>query len=153
MKRFWYLAVIAGLMAACGPGSPIYETTYEQVAPHTPQGNYCATSCVSARQSCSQSCSIIEGQCKIGHKQKAQEEFQAYVLERERLGRPLKKDISDFEYGIFGSDISGCEASQRSCEDNCFTNFSQCYTSCGGQVIPHTRCVDNCQTAQPMPGY
>ncbi len=143
MKRYFVLVAML-LLAACGPAQPVYETQYEQIAPRTPQGNYCATSCVSARQSCSQSCAIMESQCQISYKQYAQEQFQAYVLERKRLGRPLKKDQSDFEYGVFGGDISGCDVSRSSCEQGCFTNFSQCHTSCGGQIIPHTVCVANC---------
>lgn len=144
LKSLACLAFVATLLVGCGPPQPTYETRYEQVEPRTPQGRYCATSCVSARQTCTQNCSIISGQCTISHKQQAQNEYQNYVRERAELGRPLKKIPSDFEYGILGSDISGCGSSKGSCEQQCFQNFSQCHTSCGGQVIPHTVCVGNC---------
>ncbi len=133
------------LLAACGPPQPYYQTTYELVAPPTDNGRMCANNCLLMKQNCSNSCNTQAQQCQqldsieqtsIGVE--AQREYDEYVRECKRNGQAIMKTPLDFEHHI----NNNCSAS--SCLNQCMNDYYICHTNCGGQVIPHTNCVANC---------
>ena len=122
------------MLNACGP---IYQTTYRYIPPNSELGRVCANQCSQTQQLCVQNCHNQETTCEIQARQQAQIEYQNYVTQHILEKRPIHKDAEDF-YDPF---MCGNE---DSCNNACGINYRGCFTTCGGQVIPHTRCVAFC---------
>lgn len=125
---------LLGLVVACGP---VYETQYQIVPPKTETGRMCANNCLLMQQNCQQSCAMQDQQCAITNKLQAQNDYQQYVIERQKANKPIKKTANDFYYS------SSCSNSD-SCGQNCASSYRICHTNCGGQVIQNTVCTFNC---------
>ncbi len=143
MKRIIIVTALF-LLASCGPPQAHYDTRYQIVPPATQAGQYCATSCVSTQQTCQQNCSIAQEQCLMQKRQEADQRYQDYVAERQRLGRELKETRDSFYYNDYV-----CTSAYSQCQQTCQSNYQQCHVSCGGQVIPQTVCTFNCHLAAP----
>lgn len=137
------------LLASCGPPQPEYRTDIELVAPRTENGRYCANNCLSSQQICYQSCTMQQQNCKQmnalqeqNSRLQAKIEYDDYVRERTEKGQKIKRSPSSFNnYNNSDCETSGCKA-------QCDGSFNICYGNCGGKVIPHTRCVANCNLKQ-----
>ncbi len=139
------------LLVSCGPPQPQYQTNYQLIPPKSENGRMCLNNCLGMHQNCRQSCSIQTQQCAINMsvaehnaRYQADLDFDSYVQERKAQGKLIKKDHSNFYSAPSGS----CE--QEACQAQCAGDYNMCYSNCGGQVIPHTACVANCN--MPAPG-
>ena len=133
------------LLAACGPPQPYFQTTYQMVPPPSENGRMCANNCLMMQQNCRGSCSIQSQQCSINNTlaqqnahHEAEEEYEDYVRDRQAIGKLIKKKREDF-YSAPSNDCS-----TEACTSQCANDYNMCYTNCGGQIIPHTNCVANC---------
>ncbi|MDX2112131.1 MAG: hypothetical protein SFW63_00105 [Alphaproteobacteria bacterium] len=136
MQRIFSWIVIASLaLSACGP---VYETTYHFTPPPTQSGRMCANNCLLSKQNCEQQCHIQQQQCEEIERLRAQSDYQSYLNQQLREGRPAKKDISQFYRGGYA-----CAAS--SCDESCDATHRLCHSNCGGQVIPTTTCTAFCE--------
>lgn len=119
------------LLAAC---APIYQTTNSYVAPKGKSGKMCAMQCQQSQMLCQQLCSAQTDNCKNTAQQQALFSYEEYKSEQIQQGKPVNKTVSDF--------YNDWQCSNLSC--SCSSNYDNCFTACGGQVIPHTRCVAFC---------
>lgn len=126
---------ISVLMTGCGP---IYETTYSYVPPKSYRGRTCVNQCLSQKGSCRNNCRLLNQSCRLQANAAAEPAYQAYLRSMRRQGKPPVETIADF------ADYSGC---QSNC--GCDVNYRQCYTNCGGKIIPHTVCTAFCNKAKP----
>jgi len=133
--RPWFMLAAALLFSGC---APIYETTYQFQPPPTHSGRMCANNCLLAKQNCQQSCQIQQQQCEEIERLRAQSDYQSYLNQQLREGRPAKKDVGSFYRGGYRCQASGCE-------DDCDENHRLCHSNCGGQVIPLTTCTAFCE--------
>lgn len=154
MKFLKFLpCALFALLAACGPPQPQYQTTIELVAPASEMGRMCGNNCLLSQQNCKQSCGMQQQSCfqtqalqQQNDRLQARQEYDDYVRDRTRDGKPIKRDISSFQsYNTLNCDTSQCQA-------QCDQSFNICYSNCGGKVIPHTSCVANCNLIMPQPG-
>jgi hypothetical protein len=140
MMRALFALSVMMLISSC---SPIYQTTHEIVPPASEMGRMCANNCLLMLQNCQQNCAVQDQNCQLGAQLQAQNEYQRYVIDRQMQGRLIKKSSDDF-YHPYSCSSGGCEA-------NCQNIYHLCHTNCGGQVIPHTACVANCDEQREMP--
>ncbi len=110
------------LTAACGP---MYDTTYQYIPPHSSEGKICLSSCSALKQSCKNNCATQTNMCITNNNIR-------------RLAAHAAKDRQYYE--------QYCD--DYSCRSECDTEYNHCYQNCGGQIIPHTRCVYNCDKAR-----
>jgi hypothetical protein len=114
-KGFAIVAVMFGL-AAC---YPVYDTNFQFIQPSTAEGKQCVSSCATTQKACRDSCIKNETVC-VGEEEKR--------VTPQVSGRPaISKNCSSY-----------------SCQEQCTEEYRQCFTSCGGQVVPHVRCVAFC---------
>jgi hypothetical protein len=153
-NMFWPLAALA-LLVGCGPLEPQYQTDYELIAPQSSTGKMCANNCLMAQTNCRQSCQLQEQSCQQMERLQDENdylherhEYEEYVRMRTRQGKPIKRSPPSRHMGFSG--FSQCES--LSCMNQCDQSFNICYGNCGGQVIPHKRCVANCNQP-PAAGY
>lgn len=146
LKKLWPCALLC-LLASCGPPQPQYRTDYELIAPSSSTGKMCANNCLLAQTNCRQSCQLQEQSCRqIEQLQQEnnylqeRREYDEYVQSRTREGKRIKRSPPS-RHGGFSS-FSQCDTLQ--CEAQCDQSFNICYGNCGGKVIPHTICVENC---------
>lgn len=128
------LVGLAALLAACGP---MYQTTYSFKPPKNFQGRQCVNRCLNARNRCNFRCERLNQDCRQQALNAARPQYRAYRRRQRWSGKPVTMSLNDF------ADFSACQAN---C--GCQPNYRQCYSNCGGQVIPFTRCVAFC----PKPG-
>jgi hypothetical protein len=121
---------LAAMLAGCGP---IYKTEYAYVPPRTDTGKMCTAQCVQGKNSCEQMCEMKNQDCRLRAHQDALTQFEMYKQERKREGKPLKKDVKDFDQSYTCG--SSC---------NCEPTYNACYSACGGQVLERKVCVAFC---------
>ena len=134
MKQFvislFSILFLATILAGCGP---IYRTEYAYVPPHSPTGKMCAAQCVQGKNACEQMCEMKNQNCRLRAHQDALAQYHMYKQERKREGKPLKKEIQDFDQSYLCSSSCDCESTYRAC-----------YSTCGGQVLERQVCVAFC---------
>lgn len=141
MKHVFSITLIAAivlasvLMSACGP---VYSTSYSYVPPKSYRGRMCLNQCLSQKSMCQNNCSMLKQSCHMQANAMAEPAYHAYLHQMKRQGKTPWRNISYF-------------ADYSSCRDNCGCqgNYRQCYTSCGGRIIPHTVCTMFCP--KPIP--
>lgn len=136
LSKFLVAFGLASLLAACGP---IYQTHYTYQPPVSWRGRQCVNQCLSQKSFCESACQSAYQRCTIREDRIAAREYRAYVREQNRMHKPVTKSPGEF------GDYSACS---RSC--SCDTNYRQCYSNCGGQVIPHRKCVAFCKKKRPQ---
>ena len=122
------------LLVACGP---IYKTQYSYVPPRTSMGNMCISQCVQNKSMCEQMCQMKNQTCRLQAHQDALYQYENYRREQERIGKPIKRTVNDFEYTGACNEICSCD-----------TTFNACYSACGGQVLERQVCVAFCDTGK-----
>lgn len=115
--------------------SPVYKTDYNYTPPSTHEGAMCVEHCNSMKNLCEQTCKAEESECKYEGKLDAQKEYDRYIRDRQKKGREIKKEKSDFEYASCGP---------ASCTQECNNNYKSCYSSCGGVVNEFKKCTAFC---------
>jgi len=141
MKRLFSITALLAvmiasiLMAGCGP---IYETSYKYVPPKSYRGRLCANQCTSQKSSCQNNCRVLNQACRMEANAAAEPAYRAYLRSMRKQNKTPWRNIGDFADYSNCNDRCGCE-----------TNYKQCYTTCGGQVIPHTVCTAFCNKAKP----
>ena len=133
MKRIVFLSLF--LLLSCGP---VYRTEYTIVPPQTEQGRMCANNCLMSQQNCRQSCQLQAQNCQHMDQLQSQNDYLMYLNERQRQGKPIKRDPYSFGGG------SSCYADTM-CEERCAADYRICHVNCGGQAIPQTMCVAGCR--------
>ena len=134
LKRSVMLMLALGL-AACGAS---YKTDYRFVAPNTLQGSHCASTCLQNRQICDQQCDQQQSQCETADQVKSS--LNQYAMQQYSAGH-----FSDYPayMGLANIDAPSCQHVDR-CPDHCAAAYRDCFTVCGGQVIPYQVCEANC---------
>ena len=132
----------SGLLAGCGP---VYQTTYSYVMPKGKEARQCIRECLSQKQACNLQCDKQKKKCQARNQQsellsdlvnmKARREEARHY---HKHGKHHHRHYSRYPYSSY-SRVS-CDT-----ECGCDANYRVCYTSCGGQVIPHTVCVAGCK--------
>ena len=135
MISFLALATVLVTLQACGPQ---YRTDTTYVAPKSQQGRMCANNCVLSKQQCQQACNQQSSQCDTVARLEAQNDYLAYVNDRQRLGKEVKRSQSSFYRHNRCPQVAYC---YTQCEDN----HHLCHNNCGGQVLQETYCVANCE--------
>lgn len=117
------LAVVALVLQACVTTD---EQQYTFRAPPTAEGKQCATQCQLIQRHCRDACEARADRCE------------------DRSSRQSKADPKDGKGrgdrtadGLFGS----CSAD--ACVSECASDYRQCYSTCGGRVIPYGGSFDN----------
>ncbi|OGT38328.1 MAG: hypothetical protein A3F11_06525 [Gammaproteobacteria bacterium RIFCSPHIGHO2_12_FULL_37_14] len=123
-------SLILLMLAGCGP---MYKTEFSYVAPKANMGKVCATQCIQNQSMCEQMCQMKNQTCRLQAHQEAIYQYDNYRREQERLGKGIKRTVSDFEY------TGNCNE-----ECHCVAVFNGCYSACGGQVIERQVCVAFC---------
>ena len=134
LKASGLLSLIC-LLYGCGP---VYQTTYTMVPPATETGRMCANNCLLSKQQCQQSCTMQQAACDRQEDLEAENRYLRYVNDQRSQGKEIKRSRESFRYG------HSCIEVQQ-CHNQCETDYHICHTNCGGQVIPQTMCVANCQ--------
>jgi len=140
MKRLSSLFLIATVLftsAFIAASGPVYSTTYTYVTPKSRYGRRCANQCINQKSMCQNNCNMLTQACHMQANAIAQPAYQAYLNQTEKQGKTPYRSIKAF-------------ADYSSCRDNCGckTNYNQCFTGCGGQIIPHTVCTMFCDKAK-----
>jgi len=125
------------ILAACGA---YYKTDYRFVAPSTPQGLQCASVCLQNQQNCGQACATTRSQCETVAQVKSS--VNLYGMQQYSQGKA--KDYPALASGLSGLEMPSCKHINH-CEDDCAATYRDCFTVCGGQVIPYQVCTSNCQ--------
>ena len=128
------LATVAALVTACGP---VYETHYSYVSPKSWRGKQCVNRCLRDRSRCQSRCQRNNQSCRNTANLAAMPAYLSYVEQAKKNNDPVWKNVSDF------ADYSQCNSS---CD--CESNYRQCFTNCGGDVIANTQCVAFCPKRQ-----
>ena len=123
--------VVFSCLASC---APVYQTTYQYVPPHSSRGVACINRCLQHKSSCNSRCSRQKLACHADADYAAKPAFKDYIKQQRKNKLPINKDISDF------ANYSSCDS-----DCACSNDYRQCYTNCGGHVIPHTQCVAFCK--------
>ncbi len=123
------------LIGGCGP---VYKTHYTYVPPKSYRARMCLNQCLSDKSSCNLNCRSLNQRCHSDADRAARPGYRAYVRKQRKNNKPIWRNISDF------ADYSGCRSG---C--SCSTDYRQCYTNCGGQVIASTVCTAFCKKATP----
>lgn len=136
MKRFFLICSIitlVSLLAGCGP---IYKRNYEHIPPKSQTGKMCHAQCVQTKGACQEACRVDTERCQARAKQDALYEYEQYKHHQRKEGKPIEKDISEFNRG--GSCGNSC---------NCEPMYNDCFKACGGKIIEHKTCVAFCENA------
>lgn len=129
------VAVFSLLLTSCGP---IYSTTYTYVPPKTKHGQRCANRCLEQKSTCTTNCNMVHQACRMEADAVAQPAYQDYLRAQRKAGQAPVRRLSDFaDYGNCGGDCG------------CGDTYNQCFTNCGGKIIPHTVCTAFCDKAEP----
>lgn len=131
--KFWLLGLLF-ITTACGP---VYTTDYQLIAPRTEQGRMCANNCMLASQNCKLTCQNSNLQCEQTARYRARSKFLEYKNDRLAAGKEVKRSEDSFYHTY------DCGTSE--CDENCDAMMHSCYTTCGGQVVPHTYCSAFCK--------
>lgn len=139
MKNFLSISGAAAigaslLLSGCGP---IYQTTYTYKTPKSYRGRMCVNRCLRTKNRCYTMASLTDQNCRLIADNAARPAYRQYIREQKRQGFPIWKKISDF------ADYSNCHQTQY-----CNSSYKQCFTNCGGQIIPHTVCTAFCKNAK-----
>lgn len=122
------------LVTGCGP---IYSTTYQYVPPKSHRGRRCANRCLMQKSTCENNCNILHQACRMEANAAAEPAYRAYVRQERKAGKTPWRTLGDF------ADYSNCGG-----DCGCGSNYNQCFTNCGGQIIPHTVCTAFCDKAK-----
>lgn len=140
MKRIKSALIAVGLSLLLGGCGPIYKTTYTYRAPKGLRANKCANSCLWQRNRCKQRCQRTRQACEAQRNMLQTEADAVNNRCMMRRARRLRRHP--------GADVPECFASTpiSNCNSNCncLPDYNQCYSSCGGVVIPHRVCVAFC---------
>lgn len=120
-------------LCAC---APVMETRYEMLPPASVHGRECADTCLSESANCKKTCETGTRECEEREKQRAQSDYESYIDQQGREGRPLARSEGDF-YRYYA-----CQP--QKCQENCQNTHNQCHKTCGGQVAPHSYCTGFC---------
>jgi hypothetical protein len=132
-----FLILIASTaLTACGP---VYQTTYNYVPPVSFAGKQCVNSCLHQQSYCNLMCQQTYTMCRSSADLAAEPAFRAYVKRRQLENKSIDLTVSYF------ANYSGCD---NSC--GCANTYNQCFSNCGGNIIPNTQCVAFCDKAQPQ---
>ncbi len=129
-----YIVAALLFLTACGP---VYTTEYQMVPPKSQSGQMCASNCILAAQNCKLACENSSLQCQQGERYRAENEYLKYKNERIKAGKEVKRSENSF-YSSYRCDTDDCDA-------RCDDMMHACYTTCGGQIIPHTYCSAFCK--------
>lgn len=121
------------LMTACGP---VYSTSYSFVPPQSHRGRRCVNRCIPQKSVCQNNCSMLKQACHMQANAIAEPAYQAYLTQMRKQGAAPNRTIRYFADYSSCRDRCGCQA-----------NYNQCYTNCGGQIVPHTVCTMFCGKA------
>lgn len=128
--KFIILSIVSiFLLAACGP---VYETDYTYVNPKSFSGKKCVRQCLTQRTGCRQSCQRQYNSCQAQAATMSELDY--------RISQVIAKDKKH----------SNPQPYRRSYDSHCTNNcgctetYNTCFSTCGGQIIPHTRCVAFC---------
>ena len=117
-----YSTSILLLLTGCGT---VYKTVYTYKQPKQHTGRQCIRQCLVNRTQCSNTCIRQYNRCK-------QQENTLRLLKSElRRHRHTTPDLPDIS-----------NACTQQC--GCVQAYNTCYTSCGGTVIPHQKCIAFC---------
>lgn len=130
--KIFICTIILALLGGCGP---VFQTNYSYVPPRSPMSKMCINQCVQNQSICEQMCQMKNQSCRIQAHQDALYQYESYKHEQERLGLPINKSVSSFEYSGQCEQQCGCTAS-----------FNTCYSACGGKVLESRVCVAFCNT-------
>lgn len=131
MTRYLFLFVVLIGLAGCGP---MYETTYTYVAPSGAAGKRCVQQCTQSKQLCKRICHKDENACMIRAKKDARGQFRNYKERQQREGLPIEKNLNDF--------LDNDQCQRRDC--GCEGDYRACFQMCGGELVPHRKCVAFC---------
>lgn len=131
MTRYLLLLSILIGLAGCGP---MYETTYTYVAPSGAAGKRCVRQCTQSKQLCQRVCHRDENACMKRARRDARGQLKQYRHQRQRQGLPVEKNLNDF------LDTSLCQSRNCGCDDD----YRACFQMCGGELVPHRKCVAFC---------
>jgi hypothetical protein len=140
MRNWWSLAITLVVATGCGP---VYETQYRMVPPSDGNGRMCVSQCQQTQTYCRSNCQMVEQACLANERERAHREYEHYVWERRSQGREIKRDPDSF-YNAYN-------CSRSSCEDSCASDYRQCFSNCGGAVIPNRVCTAFCEPPAPPP--
>lgn len=140
-KNFWLLLFALLLpLSACGP---IYTTEYSFVPPKSAEGRMCVQSCGQGQAYCRHLCQMDKHACVQDARDRAMDDYRAYVRRQNAEKKPIKRNPSDFDRSY------ACGTS--SCESRCESDRRECYRDCGGQVIAREVCTMGCDQIPPQP--
>ena len=128
----YIIPLLAFWVVSCGP---VYKTDYRFTTPPTSEGKLCANSCLDKMQYCKSTCKNEELQCEKIATLESENAYYRYLEERRQLGRPIKKDRSDF--------ARSCP-SASSCTKECDQTQRICHSNCGGNIIETRTCQAFC---------
>jgi len=134
MKKLFLCVAFSSLsclMTACGP---MYKTTYEYHPPENQRGRMCLNHCLDIKNECRAICNNHNDVCKDQAMQRAQMDFESYQHAQRETQQPITKTVNDF-YNPWGC--------SESC--HCEQQYNQCYSNCGGEVVPVQTCVAFCK--------
>lgn len=134
LAKLFALCSCVLLLASCGP---VYQTTYSYKTPRSQNGRYCANACLQDKSRCEARCREDNQYCRSQAQRRGERAYRRYVRDQRRAGKPVNLNVDWF------TDYSGCN---NSC--GCTSNYNQCFTNCGGTVVPHTVCVAFCKDAK-----
>ncbi len=115
-KKILALALLTIGLTAC---FPVYDTNYQFIQPSSPEGKQCVNTCANTQKSCRDACIKNETVC-VGED-----------------GKRVTPQVS-------GRPAISRNCSSYSCQEQCTEEYRQCFSGCGGQVVPHVRCVAFC---------
>ncbi|AWJ86927.1 hypothetical protein TSH58p_26240 (plasmid) [Azospirillum sp. TSH58] len=131
--------LLAAGLAGCGPR---LETVENYVLPVSEAGKLCVAQCKQANTVCQSAKELALQTCRAQGVTRAQAEYQGYLTS-------LPKDVDKKKIKTF-SDFNR----EPSCYSNltCYSDYKDCYKSCGGRIEAQTYCVSNCkEMVPPMP--
>jgi hypothetical protein len=137
MKNF-FLALLV-LVFFCASCSPVYKNFYDYETPKSTKSHECIQRCSEVRQDCEYFAQQKYDNCE----NRAQQEY--LVCESGKIYRTKRNGDVECVVNCYCSKSSCPEPDQEACEER----YGTCFASCGGKVTVTTRCVENCDKADP----
>jgi len=123
------------------PPQPVYETVSEYTPPPDPQGKLCLINCQTNQNQCEQ----------IRQLQENQNRQMQYMQDRDCRQQRASYDRCISSGGGWSCPEPHCPSygtMTNSFNQNCQSQYDQCYQNCGGTVKSRHECVRNCLPVQ-----
>jgi hypothetical protein len=129
------LLVFLAVLSACAAPA---ERHFSYMPPETPGGRLCVNQCSQANTYCHESCDLNSRQCVMKVQTQAMQDYDQYTREQFQAGAPIEFHPHDFER------MTPCADGKKECMENCESQFTSCYKTCGGKVDATTSCQFMC---------